>query len=128
MIIAPFTLAKNNTENNVTIYRIRILCMGGQYPWTEDEQPIEDILEPNGIYTKKVTNCKLSDGSLCALTEVDTQKTDMDSMYSWFEIEPTETETLCWRTFTFGMADKNVWLPIPMNNMKEIIQAIYNSQ
>ena len=125
MIVAPFTYSKTQTTNGIYIHRIRLLCQGGQTPWSEDSQPIDDILQPNGIYTKGTHTIELPTGQSCVLAEVDTQKTDMTSMYTWHEIEPSDSEMLCWRTFTFGTSGTHIWLPQPNTECFATIHEIY---
>jgi hypothetical protein len=128
MIVAPFTYTSSQTQKGIQVHRINLLCQGGKQPWVEENQPIEDILEPNGIFTKQTTVIVLSGGEKCVLALVDTKKTDMTSMYSWHEIDIKDEENLCWRTFTFGTSGSTMWLPYPKDNCSLVIEAIYKNK
>jgi hypothetical protein len=125
MIVAPFTISKTKTQKGIDIYRIRLLCQGGHQPWTEENQPIEDVLEPNSIFTNKTKTITLSNGTKCILAEVNIKKTEILSMYDWHEIDNKDNETLCWRTFTFGVSGTTLWLPPIKNDCTPIIEEIY---
>lgn len=129
MIVAPFSVVKSKTPAGITVYRIRLMCQGGKTPWTEEQQPIDDVLHPNGIFAKKTKKVTLTNKQECILAEIDTNKTDMSSMYDWHEIDVNDSETLCWRTFTVGLSGKTVWLPSIQNDCTKIIEAIceYNA-
>ena len=49
MIVIPFTCSIKQVSDALSIYTIQILCEGGQKPWTEDNQPLKKVLEPNDI-------------------------------------------------------------------------------
>ena len=124
MLVAPYTVSKSKTDKGITVYRIKLLCQGGEQPWTEEEQPIEDVLEPNGIFSKSVHAFKMND-TRCMLVEVDTTATDMSSMYTWQELKRSDKENLCWRTFTFGISGSTIWMPPVQNECTPIIEQIY---
>lgn len=124
MIVAPFSIVKNQMSN-ITLYRIRLMCEGGKMPWMEESHDMDDILQPNGIFAKTTRKITINNNQECVLAEVDTCKTDMASMYDWHEIDSTDNETLCWRTFTFGISGKTLWLPPLKNDCTPIIDAIY---
>lgn len=125
MLVAPYTISKFKTNKGICIYRIKLLCQGGEQPWAEEEQPIEDVLEPNGIFSKTV-HSSIVNNTKCMFVEVDTTSTDMNSMYTWHELERSDKENLCWRTFTFGISGQNMWLPLPnKNECTPIIEQIY---
>lgn len=125
MIVAPFSIVKSQTPAGIIIYRIRLMCQGGKIPWIEESQAIDDILHPNGIFAKKIHKSTININQECILAEIDTCKTDMTTMYDWHEIDANDQETLCWRTFTFGVSGKTVWLPPLKNECTPIINAIY---
>lgn len=128
MIVAPFTYTTFQTEKGINIHRIQLLCQGGSQPWVEEAQPIKDVLEPNGIYSKQTTEIKLPNNQNCVLALVDTKKTDMSSMYTWHELDINDEENLCWRTFTFGTSGQTLWLPFPNDKCSQIIEAIYKNK
>jgi hypothetical protein len=128
MIVAPFIYSTYETSKGIQIHRINLLCQGGKYPWTEENQPIEDVLGPNGIFTKKSTTVTLPNGEKCVLVPVDTKKTDMSLMYTWHELDIKDEENLCWRTFTFGTSGTTQWLWCPNTNCSQVIEAIYKNK
>lgn len=128
MIVAPFTYTTYETSKGIEIHRITLLCQGGKQPWIEETQPIKDVLEPNGIFTKKSTTIALTNGDKCVLALVDTKKTDMSSMYSWHELDIKDDENLCWRTFTFGTSSSTQWLWFPKDNCAQVIEEIYKNR
>lgn len=128
MIVAPFIYTTHKTSKDIQIHRINLLCQGGKHPWVEETQPIEDVLEPNGIYTKKTMTVTLPSGETCILALVDTKKTDMTSMYSWHELDIQDEDNLCWRTCTFGTSGPTLWLSYPNNKFTHIIEAIYKNK
>lgn len=109
MLIIPYTHISYSTPNSLIIHRIHILCQGGDIIWEEDEQNIIDILEPNGLFS---SNIHIDSSRNTYYADIDTTKTDMSSMYTWNELESTDKESLCWRTFTFVQTqDSSNWLP-----------------
>jgi len=94
---------------------IKILTIGGKYLWEESENfdINTDILEPNDIFVKNPPKIAplFSSYYLC---EVDTNKTSLNDFYKWDELQITDEETFCWRSYTY-LTDNasNIWLPIP---------------
>jgi hypothetical protein len=99
MYIIPYIHNSKNiksiTNQEVTIHTIYILCdNGGEALWQEDS-PIEECLEPNDLFHKKLNISKNY-----AYAEINQEKTNIKSMYSYEEIEP-ESDILCWRRFIY---------------------------
>ena len=129
MIVAPYTYISSQTAKGIWIHRIQLLCQGGRTPWTEDEQPIEHVLEPNGLYASHVIRTTLPTGEPCILAQIDLPKTAISSMYTWNEIPYEDEDTLCWRSFTIGTtADKQMWLPPPNGPCAQIISNILKTE
>ena len=121
MIIIPFTHTIHAVSDQLNLHTINILCEGGYTPWTEDNQPIQDVLQPNDIYEKTIENIQT-----CYYVNVDVQKTDIRSMYMWNEIDPIDRETLCWRSFMiFVNPDKTIWLSMPDISLTPLIPYLH---
>jgi hypothetical protein len=128
MLILPFihnTISNNNFEVN----SIKILTIGGQNLWEENNSLHidNDILNPNDIYRKGHI---INDNSLY-LCEVDTNLTKIEDFYKWEEINLNDSETFCWKTYYyFTDTNKTSWLEIPDSEkigkykIKEIIKKI----
>lgn len=111
MIIVPYVHSKTEqTLKNIVMHRITILCQGGCTLWTEDDQSIKNILEPNGLISCNITIHTIN-GIDYTFVKVDPEHTDMKSMYTWNEIPLTDMETLCWRSFYVGVKESIEWLP-----------------
>jgi hypothetical protein len=104
MIIIPYihtfkkVKGQGSQNQDILIHSITILCEGGENFWNETDETldiIKDCLEPNDIHI-------LPETALAAATtyyaEVDTEKTDIGSMYMYEEVEP-DSDVLCWRQF-----------------------------
>ena len=82
MFIVPYIYKRGKTSDNLVIHRIEILCEGGKTLWIEeDDTPIKDIFEPNGLYTQGIKKM-----GKYILAKIDTNKTDLSSMYTYSEI------------------------------------------
>jgi hypothetical protein len=82
-------------NQDITIHTIHILCdNGGESLWNE-EGPIDECLEPNDIFHKKLDISKNY-----VYAEINEEKTNIKSMYSYEEIEPN-SDILCWRRFIY---------------------------
>lgn len=109
MLIVPYTHISYTTPNNLIIHRIHIMCQGGNTLWKEDEQNIADILEPNGLFSNTIS---IDSSTNTYYADIDITKTDMKTMYTWNELESTDNESLCWRTFTVVQSPSGAeWLP-----------------
>lgn len=129
MLILPFihnTINNNNFEVNV----IKILTIGGQHLWEENNSLHldNDILNPNDIYRKD--NIIAFDKTL-HLCEVDIGRTKIEDFYKWEEINLNDSEIFCWKTYYyFTDTNKISWLEIPDSEkmgkykIKEIIKKI----
>ncbi len=111
MFILPFIHEVVN-QGSLQVHSIKMLTVGGHELWEEKDGLIinKDILNPNDIYArgKPIKMDKLM--HLCA---VDTTKTSVTDFYTWNELSLEDSETFCWRTFTYLAADKECWLAIP---------------
>jgi len=105
---------KQTTLHKMTVTVIRILTMGGQTLWIEDDalDIVTDILTPNGIHIQG-TPIPCDDHTY--LCPVDTTTTTISDFYKWEEIPSEDKDTFCWRTFyAFGEKEAyDSWLPIP---------------
>jgi hypothetical protein len=128
MIIVPYAYSSTKVSNEITRHTIKILCEGGRKLWSEDEQPLKDILEPNDIYYDSVKQHK-DDKHIFHLVKVNTEKTDISSMFSWNEIEYSDNSTLCWITLTLCTnSDNSVWLPLPGMPFQYIANVILKTE
>jgi hypothetical protein len=144
MLILPFihgvlkNTNKNNTSNtsttnNFQVNIIKILTIGGNTIWEEDNSLHidNDILNPNDIYRKKEPI--KYDGNL-HLCEVDTDKTNVSGMYNWNECDLNDSDTFCWRTFYYFTNNTSCWLESPDNeklgnySIKKLINVIISSR
>jgi len=136
MFIVPFihSVINNNSnadavaDNNFKIHTIKILTIGGQRLWEEDDAlNIErDILNSNGIYIQNSITKYKKNIYLC---DVDSQKTNVAEFYNWNEIELDDLDTFCWKTYYFFTDSTNAhthahshshWLEIPQNEMLDV--------
>jgi hypothetical protein len=119
MLIVPF-IHKITEEKDMNIHNIKILTIGGKYLWEESEEPTR-ILHSNNIYSKHIVH--YDNTYLC---EVDLEKTDMNDMYHWNELDINDNETFCWRNYIyFSGKNKECWLQYPKSEkMGDIINKI----
>ena len=109
MLIIPYTHLKKTMEGGLAVHRMHILCQGGRTAWEEDEQDVRHVLETNGIYMKSVS---VDHATHTYYVEIDTNRTDMSSMYTWQELPYDDEQSLCWRTFTVVRTlNGSAWLP-----------------
>ena len=109
MLIIPYTHLKKTMEGGLAVHRMHILCQGGRTAWEEDEQDVQGVLEINGIYMKSVS---VDHATHTYYVEIDTNRTDMSSMYTWQELPYDDEQSLCWRTFTVVRTlNGSAWLP-----------------
>ena len=129
MLIVPY-IHKVTNQNNINIHSIRILTIGGKQIWEEkDSLNIDkDILNPNDIYRK---NDIIKIDKKLILCEVDMEKTNINDIYKWSEIDINDNETFCWRDYIYFIGNDNEnWLNIPKNeklgdvNINKIISSI----
>lgn len=99
--------------NQMIIYRIQLLTIGGLELWEEDSSldMEESILKPNGIVLRSPPVC-MNELSLC---EVDPNQTDLSDFYKWDELDKPDHETFCWRTFYRMESRQNGWMSMPTN-------------
>jgi len=119
MLILPFIHGvisnnTNNTNNNFKVNVIKVLTIGGNTIWEEDNSLHidNDILNPNDIYRKQAP---IKYDNKLLLCEVDTNKTNLSEMYNWNECSLDDSNTFCWRTFYYFTNNKLCWLEIPDN-------------
>ena len=99
MLIVPFI--HKITDETIYVHNIRILTIGGTNLWEEpDSIPINEILSSNGIYSKNIK--KIDNIYLC---EVDTEKTDINDIYKWSEININDM-TFCWKDYIYFIGKK----------------------
>lgn len=127
MLIIPF-IHRIVNEKNMNVHNIRILTIGGRYLW-EETGDINDILNQNGIYCNNIQSDNIY------LCEVDTEKTNVNDIYKWSEIDINDTETFCWKDYIYFVGKNNeCWLNIPKSeklgntNVNTILQLITNIQ
>lgn len=102
---------------------VNILCQGGVEPWSEtDENTVTDVLEPNEIFgnVQKQSNTYF--------IEVNTSKTNIQNMYSYDEIDPEDTDILCWRRFyrLIDASNEKEWISWLPCNLKPYLDSINN--
>jgi len=110
MLIVPF-IHKITNVNDMIIHVIRILTIGGNELWEESNElweesnEIDNILELNDIYYKNIIR-----HNNLYLYEVDIEKTDINDIYKWSDINMNDT-TFCWKDYVFFIGKKNEnWL------------------
>ena len=116
MLILPFIHNVTN-QNTIQIHTIKVLTLGGRGIWEEDNSLNldKDILNPNDIYRKGTT---IKFDKQLQLCEVNTEKTKISDFYKWDEIDFEDTETFCWRTYTYLTGNDSAnWLDIPSSEM-----------
>ena len=112
MFIVPF-IHKITQETNFKVHSIQILTIGGKYLWEEEDglDIDRDILESNDIYRRGSIKSLNKSIKIC---EIDTNKTNVNDFYNWNEISIDNTDTFCWRNYTFfSGAIGESWLTIP---------------
>lgn len=125
MIILPYVYTSKHISPQLIQHKILVLCEGGQTPWVEDNQPIQHVLDPNDIVPKE----KIETYNDYTIVEVDTKKTDMNSMYTWSELPLEDKSTLCWRTFVcFTNTDMSCWLTLQNSPFKSILSVILKTR
>lgn len=119
MLIIPF-IHKITNEKDMNIHNIRILTIGGKYLWEEQAKAkskaiikeIHAILKTNDIYSNNIRYNPEYNMYLC---EVDINKTDINDIYKWSEID-IDTDTFCWRDYIHFIGKNNdYWLYPPKN-------------
>jgi len=125
VFIVPYIYKRGKTSDNLVIHRVEILCEGGKTLWTEEDgTPIKDILEPNGLYAQKIIKSRKY-----ILAKIDTDKTDLSSMYTYSEIDSQDNETLCWKCMIMiSNHDLSEWLPFPMGELQDITGVILKTE
>jgi hypothetical protein len=134
MFIIPY-IYKIKTQNNIKSHIIQILTIGGNELWEEasslDIQT--DILIPNSLYSTSTPFTQLK-GQNIYMCEIDTDKTTLSDFYNWNEINISDSDTFCWRTFMYITdLNNNIWLPIPKSEklsnfrIKDLIDAVLSS-
>jgi hypothetical protein len=133
MLILPF-IHKVINQQTFNINIIKFLTIGGNIIWEEnDNLDIDnDILNPNDIYCK--TGVSKYDKKLF-LCEVDTIKTDITNFYVWDEVDATNSDLFCWRTYYYITGStKSNWLAIPDRekigkyNVKDLINTVIKNK
>lgn len=112
MLILPYIHSIVNI-NNLDINIIKVLTISGKTLWEEKSSLHidNDILNPNDIYQKSVPIKFDKNLYLC---EVDDKKTNISDFYKWEEIELSDNETFCWKTYYyFTDNNKLSWLEVP---------------
>jgi hypothetical protein len=130
MIIIPYIYSSKTISNKQIVHTLKVLCEGGQGFWQESCNSIQKALAPNDLFAKTITKHKMNNQDYY-FVEIDTQKTDLNSMYMWNELSENDTETLCWRTFyIFTNIDNTIWLKIPndkiFNTLCVILKTCYS--
>jgi hypothetical protein len=122
MKLIPYTFSSFKRHEKV-IHTIRVLKEGHAL-WTEGElqNPSIEALEPNGLFAQKAFQ-----EANHHYFQIDSEKTDMNSMYDYRECEPT-TDMLCWHTFQIITdASGSLWMDIPVAHsyLQPILKAHY---
>jgi hypothetical protein len=128
MFILPF-IHEVVPQNSFQVNIIKVLTVGGQSLWEElgKLDLDKDILNPNDIYRKSAPIQFDRNLQLCL---VDTTKTHILDFYKWKELDFSDKETFCWRTYIHLANDSESWLNIPNTEMlgnyrlKDIIEKI----
>jgi hypothetical protein len=128
MFILPF-IHEVVPQNTFQVNIVKILTIGGQTLWEEENklQLDSDILNPNDIYRKSTP---IRFDKKLQLCEVDITKTNILDFYKWKELDFSDSETFCWRTFIYFANDGQSWLNIPDSekignySLKDIIARI----
>lgn len=108
VFLVPFA-HRCKTVAGKTVHTLRILLEGDRL-WCEDA--VEAALAENGLVPKAM-HAVTFEGKSCVLAHIDTTKTDMGSMYSAEELEPTDKTTHRWCTYHIIMQNGAPWLPPP---------------
>jgi hypothetical protein len=108
MYLVPF-VHRQSTLAGKTVHTLRIL-LEGDHLWCEEA--VEAALEENGLVPKTL-HIQTLDGKPCVLAPIDTTKTDITSMYSAEELEPTDKTTHRWVTVHLLFQNDQLWLPPP---------------
>jgi hypothetical protein len=117
MIIVPYYMTITKVDSNLVVYKVTILCQGGEKPWEEDDQvDIEnDILHENDLVAKSIFR-----NDNVVFIEIDRKKTNLANMYNWDEIPKDDKDTLCWRQFVAVKSDNELWLPFSESAPQEL--------
>ena len=113
MLIIPYYITSVKKADK-TIYSIRVLTEGGNSLWSEEDQPVQDVLVPNDLFSSNIKTVKTNDQSVhyCG---IDTTKTDVSQMWDW--TETSDSSIHCWRTFYYTLVGKQPFMSIPVNEM-----------
>jgi hypothetical protein len=90
----------------IDLHAIQFLLMGGKYSIEETysgSNPVEwytDILEQQGIFVSQGKQQKFK-GETFIWLQVDLERTPIEEFTSWSELDPSDNETLAWRTFYY---------------------------
>ena len=90
----------------IDLHAIHFLLMGGKYSIEENysgSDPVKwyiDILEQQGIYIVQGKQQKYK-GDIFIWLEVDLEQTSIHEFTSWKDLDPSDTESLAWRTFYY---------------------------
>ena len=112
MLIVPY-IHKITHEKNMDVHNIKILTISGKELWEEPNTNNIDseILNPNDIYC---TNNTIKIDQNTYLCEVDIDKTNINDLYKWKEIDMNDTTTFCWKDYAYFMGKNDEsWLNIP---------------
>jgi len=91
---------------DIDLHAIHFLLMGGNYSIEETysgSNPVEwytDILEQQGIFVVQGKQQKFK-GETIIWLEVDLERTPIEEFTAWSELDPSDMETLAWRTFYY---------------------------
>lgn len=113
MLIVPHYITSVK-KGDKTIYSIRILTEGGNSLWSEENQPIQDVLIPNDLFSSRIKTVKTSKHTV-HYCEIDTTKTDVHQMWDW--TETSDPSIHCWRTFHYTLIGKQPFMSVPVNEL-----------
>jgi hypothetical protein len=123
MYIVPYACV-SKTIHGRTIHSINVLVQGGTTLWEETSDPIT-ALESNDIYS----HTTMQEGTDYYYAQVDTTRTNMDSMFNWTEMPLSDKDTLGWRTFFYISDESNSqpWITVPLSAYPQPIQKVLNT-
>ena len=123
MYIVPYVCV-SKTIHGRTIHSINVLVQGGTTLWEETSDPIK-ALESNDIYS----HTTMQEGTDYYYAQVDTSRTNMDSMFNWTELPLSDKDTLGWRTFFYISDESNSrpWITVPLSTYPQPIQKVLNT-
>ena len=112
MYLLPYTCNIIRHPSGKTIYTLRIL-QEGDAVWQETDT--SEALKENGLVSLHTPCLDFVEGHACLFVPIDETRTDLSSMYTAEELDPSDKETHRWCTYRLivNTADNSLWLPPP---------------